>query len=85
MSDISTFGFDKSPVVHFERFRGICEGEKRYISIINTADGKPSVMGVKAHYYSPLGYFACKNGLCCHKLGKPRWRYGTVILEYEIN
>lgn len=28
-------------------------------------------------------YFLCKNGICCHRLGPPRWRVACVLLVYH--
>tara|TARA_B100000745_G_scaffold273464_1_gene201876 strand:+ start:1978 stop:2610 length:633 start_codon:yes stop_codon:yes gene_type:complete len=39
----------------------------------------------KVHYHADKGYFECLKGLCCEKLGPPKDRLGTVVVQYRTD
>ena len=82
-NEVSLFGFENNDIKGglFEKYKG----KKGVIDRggIVFADPKAMFAGAKIHYYDPQKkYFLCKNGLCCEKLGPPKWRVGMGMIQY---
>ena len=81
--NVETFGFENEEIKGglFDKYKGK-KGEVHRNGIIFT-DPKAMFAGAKTHFYEPAKrYFLCKNGLCCEKIGPPKWRVGAVIIKY---
>lgn len=83
MSDIETFAFDNEEIRSgmYDRYKGT-KGTTDRLAIVYQ-DPKAMFAGVKCHYKDR--YFVCKKGICCEKLGAPKWRVGAVIVKYATD
>lgn len=83
MSDVSTFAFDNEEIRSgmYDRYKGT-KGTTDRLAIVYQ-DPKAMFAGVKCHYKDR--YFVCKKGLCCEKLGAPKWRVGAVVVKYATD
>jgi len=43
---------------------------------------KISFLVVNAHYHPSVGYVICTNGFCCERMGAPKSRIATIIVQY---
>lgn len=80
--DINTFGFGSGDEDLrggiYDKYKGK-KGEVHRNGVIYT-DPKAMFAGAKIHFCQR--YFLCKKGICCDKLGPPKWRVGAVIVKY---
>ena len=81
--DLMQFGFENEDIKGgiFDKYKGK-KGETHRCSIIYS-DPKAMFAGAKAHFKDR--YFLCKNGICCEKLGQPKWRVGAAIIKYTTD
>ena len=80
MSDIATFGFDNEDIKGgmYEKFKAKKNDVAR-LGIVYQ-DAKAMFAGQKVHFKER--FFLCKKGVCCDKLGMPKWRVGAVVVKY---
>jgi len=65
----------------YDKYKGK-KGEVHRGAVVYT-DPKAMFAGAKIHYFAPgKRYFRCKQGLCCEKLGAPKYRIGAVLIKY---
>lgn len=83
MSDIETFAFDNEEIRGgmYDRYKGT-KGTTDRLAIVYQ-DPKAMFAGTKCHFKDR--YFVCKKGICCEKLGPPKWRVGAVIVKYRTD
>ena len=86
MSDnVNTFGFNEGDDDirggQYEKYKGK-KGEVHRCGVVYT-DPKTMFAGSKIHFSSR--YFLCKKGICCEKLGAPKWRVGAVLVKYNTD
>ena len=84
MSDnVETFAFDNEEIRGgmYARYKGK-KNETDRIAIVYS-DPKAMFAGTKVHYKDR--YFVCKKGICCEKLGPPKWRVGAVLIKYRTD
>lgn len=81
--DVSNFGFENEDIRSgiYEKYKGK-KGETHRLSIVFT-DPKAMFAGAKAHFKER--YFLCKKGICCDKIGAPKWRVGSVVVRYTTD
>lgn len=82
-SGIQELSFDDIPSIPrvITRFRMHQRGEKVRLSLV--FEDSSIFVATKCHYEGNLGYFICKEGICCQALGKPRWRVGVPVFVYS--
>jgi len=80
MADIATFGFDNEDIRGgmYEKFKAK-KNEVARLGIV-FQDPKAMFAGQKVHFKER--FFLCKKGVCCEKLGLPKWRVGAVVIRY---
>ena len=83
MSEILTFGFEKEDIKGgiWDKYKGK-KGEVHRAALIFT-DPKAMFSGAKIHFHQR--FFLCKNGICCDRLGSPKYRIGVVLLKYSTD
>lgn len=84
MSDnVETFGFENEEIKGgiYDKYKGK-KGEVHRIGIVYT-DPKAMFAGAKIHFNTR--FFLCKKGICCEKLGPPKWRVGAVLCKYSTD
>lgn len=84
--EVLSFGFENDDIKGgmFEKYKGK-KGEIHRGAIVFT-DPKAMFVGAKIHYYDPQKkYFLCKGGICCEKLGSPKWRVGMTMIKYSTD
>ena len=83
MSDeVALFGFENDDIkAGWDKYSGK-KGEVHRCGII-FSDPKAMFAGVKCHFHTK--YFQCRGGICCEKLGPPKWRVGAVLVKYATD
>jgi hypothetical protein len=81
--DVLTFGFEKDDIRGgmWEKYKGK-KNEVHRAGIVFT-DPKALFAGAKIHYKDR--FFLCKHGVCCDKLGSPKYRIGCVLIKYSTD
>ena len=80
IENLQSFGFENEEIKGgiFEKYKGK-KGQVDRCAIVFT-DPKAMFVGAKIHFKER--FFYCKKGLCCEKLGAPKFRIGSVIIKY---
>jgi hypothetical protein len=83
MENLSAFGFENEDIKGgmFEKYKGK-KGQVDRGAIVFT-DPKAMFVGAKIHFKER--FFYCKKGLCCEKLGAPKYRIGSVLVKYATD
>jgi len=81
--NVETFGFENEEIKGgiYDKYKGK-KGEVHRIGIVYT-DAKAMFAGAKIHFNTR--FFLCKKGICCEKLGPPKWRVGAVLCKYATD
>lgn len=81
---IETFGFDDKTIAKppfHERFR-LKKGEVARCGIVVKEDMSTAVQSAFVHFHN--GFFLCKHGFCCEKLGGSKRRFGVALVRYDL-
>lgn len=75
------------------QYKGTVKNTTDRISIAmrrKDGDGKPIMdkigfVVVNTHYHPNLGYVICNNGYCCERMGAPKSRISTIVVQYPTD